>query len=168
MNGRELTALYTLQHRLPRKAEEFCGFLHGDMALGGLLDEACAKLIIDADAPWGTWGHLLTCYETVGEPAVEGGGGQSEDLGGLCDRDQFSVLRGRGGIESRDFPIAAEIADLVGGEPVSAGCAPALAVDDARDDAVGMMESQAADEFDGIFVCADGRSIVAFEREIKF
>ena len=51
MDRLQLAAFDTLPHGLTRDAETPGGFLNGDIALAGLVDETGAKLVGDANAP---------------------------------------------------------------------------------------------------------------------
>jgi len=128
MHGGELAALYPLQHGLARDAEESGSFKHRDMALWCFRDKAGTNLLIDADAPWRTRGDLFARNKTIGQPTMHGGRGHAEDFRGPLDGHQLALGGNRGRVESRDLPIPAEIADLVGREPIVVSRASALPV----------------------------------------
>jgi len=65
VNGVEFTILYTLQHRLARDPEELSGFLHGHIALWGLLDKAIAQFLGDLNLPRCARCHLLAGNKAV-------------------------------------------------------------------------------------------------------
>src|SRR4051794_22971133 len=96
MDGVEFAALYTLQDGLARDAERVAWLRDGEPACGRLFDEASAELVIDADAPWGAGRVLFAGDEALADPAVHGRGNDTEQLGGLGDRDRLAVgLSGR-------------------------------------------------------------------------
>ena len=80
MDGRELTALYTLQHGLARDAEKSGGFEHRHMVLWHCGNKAGPDLLIDADAPWRTRSDLFAGNESIGKPAMYGGRGGAKDF----------------------------------------------------------------------------------------
>jgi hypothetical protein len=163
MDGRKFTALYTLQDGLPGDPEEFCGLLHGDVAVRSLFNETSSKLDVHPDTPGRARGNLLAGDEAICKPAMKGGRSQSEYLSGLLHCDKFPVLRGGGRIESGDFPVAAQISDFVCGESIPSGGSSTLSIDNTCDDAIRVMNGQAADKFDGILVCADRCVVVTLE-----
>ena len=128
MDSGELAALYSMQHGLAGDAEKSSGFEHGHMALWRFGNKAGTNLLIDTNAPWGTRGDLFAGNETVGEPTVHGGRRHAEDFCCSLERHQFAFGGDGGRVESRDFPIPAQVTDLVNGEPIAIGRASALPV----------------------------------------
>src|SRR5215203_6460885 len=59
VDGAQLAALDTLQHRLPRDPQRHGGLQHRQPPFGGLLDEPAAQLVGDADPPRRTRCDLL-------------------------------------------------------------------------------------------------------------
>ena len=66
------------------------GFQCGEPSDGGGVDEEVADLFGEADLPWCAGGDLFSGDEPGGEPAVKGGGGETEFGGGVGDSEQFS------------------------------------------------------------------------------
>jgi len=64
---------------------------------------------------------LFAGDERALEPAVQGGGGDAELVGGLADWEQFAVGRLGGRLVGGDVAVAAQAADDDRGEPL-AGC----------------------------------------------
>ncbi len=155
VDGIELPALYSLQHRLARNPQNLGRVLHRYVAVGGVFDEARAELFGDANLPWRAGCELFTGDEAVVEPTVDGRGCNAKDFGCLLDVDQFTVGRLVGWLEARDVPMPTEIADAVSCKPVTVGSGLALAVEDAGDHGIGVMRGQTAYEFDGVFLGAD-------------
>ena len=116
MDGVELAALYTLQHRLPRNAEDAHGVIHGDESLGRFFDEAGSQLLGHADAPGRTWGKLLSGDDSVVEPAMDRGGHHAQTLGNLMHGQQLCVGCFGNGLVAGDAPVRAEAGDAIGGE----------------------------------------------------
>lgn len=65
--GLQLTALYTLQHGLPRNPQFRCGYDHGNVLWGRLLHDARTQIIIDADLPRRARCDLLAGDETISQ-----------------------------------------------------------------------------------------------------
>ena len=93
VDGVELAALDTLQHGLAGDAEGPHRVDDRDVAGGRVFDEQGAELVVDADPPGGAGRVLFAGDEAVLQPAVQGGGGDAELVGGLGDREQFAVGR---------------------------------------------------------------------------
>src|SRR5713101_8101288 len=70
VDGFELAALYTLQHRLPGDSEPQPRVEHRQIVWRGVFDEARPQLVGHADAPRRAWGELLADDDAGGEPAV--------------------------------------------------------------------------------------------------
>src|SRR5829696_7096059 len=96
VDGAQLAALDTLQHRLPRDPQRHGGLQHRQPPFGGLLDEPAAQLVGDADPPRRARGGLLTGDEPVGQPPVHRGGRHAQQLGGSGDGHQLAVWWGGG------------------------------------------------------------------------
>jgi len=75
----ELATLYTLQDGLTTDAQSERGFEHRDVAGWRVVNETCAQLIGDANAPRSAGRELLAGDEAVVEPAVHGGGRNVEN-----------------------------------------------------------------------------------------
>jgi hypothetical protein len=89
----KLAALYTLQHRLSGDAEDPHRVEDRNIPGRRVFDEQGVELVVDADAPGGAGGVLLSGDEPGLEPAVKCGGGDAELLGGLADGEQLAVGR---------------------------------------------------------------------------
>src|SRR5215211_753324 len=161
VDGAQLAALDTLQHRLPGDAQRHGGLQHRQPPFGGLLDEPAAQLVGDADPPRRARGGLLTGDEPVGQPAVHRGGRHAQQLGRAGDGDQLAVWRGGGWLVAADAPVMPQALHDRGGEAQAAGAAAALAVEDAGDGGVGVVGRQPADQCDGVLVGADLRRVGA-------
>jgi hypothetical protein len=70
MDGFELAAVYTLQHRLSGKAQHPGGIDHGDESRRRRFDEAGLELRTQADAPGCAGGQLLAGDEAIVEPTM--------------------------------------------------------------------------------------------------
>ena len=105
VDGLELAALDTLQHRLAGHAERHSGFEHGQPAVGRVVDEQGAQLVGHADAPGRAGGVLLAGDEPVCEPAVHGGGGDAERVGGVGHGEHLSLGRVVVGLVAWDVPV---------------------------------------------------------------
>ena len=79
VNGLELAALYTLQHRLPGDAEPQPRFEHRHIVWRGVFDEACPQVVGDPNAPRGAWRELLADDDAGGEGSGRPSGGQAGD-----------------------------------------------------------------------------------------
>src|SRR5215207_194845 len=157
VQGLQLAALDTLQHRLAGDAEGSHGVDDRDVAGGGVFDEQGAELVVDADPPGGARGVLFAADEAGLEPAVQGGGGDAEFVGGLADREQLAVGRLGGRLVCRDVAVAAQPADDDRGEALAGGGAAALAVEDPSDLPVVVVDSEPREQLDRVLVGADRR-----------
>ena len=166
-HGVELATLYTLQYRLPRNAEFQRGFQHGQILGRRLLHDARSQLIGDANLPRRAGSDLLAGDEAIGQPAVNAGGVHAQNLRGLADRDQLSSGRLGRRLETRDIAIAAQTADLVGGEAFPDGGLASLTIEDSGDDFIGIKSGQTAQQRDGIFVGARPHRPEAWDGNIQ-
>src|SRR5215218_7201423 len=167
VDGAELAALDSLQHRLPGAPQRHGGLQHRQPALGGLLDEAGAQLVGDADPPGGARGGLLAGDEPVGQPPVHRRGRHPQDLGGLGDGGQLALWRGGGWLVAADAPVMPQALDDRGGKAQAAGAAAALAVEDAGDGGIGVVGRQPADQGDGVLVGAELRWVGAGQGDVE-
>src|SRR5215211_838927 len=167
VDGVELAALDTLQHGLAGDAEDPHGVDDRHVAGGCVLDEEGAELVVDADPPGGAGGVLFATDEAGLEPAVQGGGGDAELVGGLADGQQLAVGRLGGRLVGGDLAIAAQAADDDHGEPLAGGAAAALAVEDAGDRGVVVVGGEALQQRDRVLVGAD-RGLRLGERDDQF
>jgi hypothetical protein len=150
--GFEFTALYTLQHRLPRNPEFDGGFEHRQVFRWGLLDNPGAQLIGDANLPWRAGSDLLARDKAICQPAVNRRSVQAKNLCRLTNRRQFSWRWFSRRLEAGDVAIAAQAPDLVGREAFAGRGFALLAIEDAGDDFIRIKRGQAAQQRDGIFV----------------
>ena len=81
---------------------------HGQPAVGGVVDEQCADVVGEADAPGRVGGDLLTGDEPLIQPAVQGGGRESELVGGVSHGERFSLDGGVAGLVAGDLPVVAQ------------------------------------------------------------
>ena len=107
---------------------------------------------------------MFTGDEAVVKPAVQGGGGDAEDLGGLGDREQLAVGWLGGRLVGGDAAVAAKTADDDRGEPLAGRGAASLAVEDPGDRRVGVVDGEPFEQRDRVLVGAD-RRLVARERD---
>ncbi|HKY39828.1 MAG TPA: reverse transcriptase domain-containing protein [Polyangiaceae bacterium] len=167
VDGVELATLYTLQDGLTADAQGERGFEHRNVTRRRLVDEARAQLIGDANAPRGAWCELLAGNEAVVEPAMHGGGRDAENLCSTIDGDDLAGLLRLGRLEARNVPVNAQAAHSVGGEAHTLGGDLALAIEDAGDDGIGIVTSEAAHQFDGILVGTNRRRLGARQVHIE-
>jgi hypothetical protein len=163
----ELTALYSLQHRLSGQAETQPRFEHRQVARGRLFDEARPQLVGYADAPRRAGRELLADDDPGGEPAMQRRRRHAEDRGGLRDREQFAVSALGGRLAPGDVAIAAQTADVQRGEARSAGGVFALTIEDAGDDGVGVVRGETANEGQAVLVGSNARRTGA-QADMKF
>ena len=144
VEGLQLAALDTLQHGLAGDSEGAHCVDDRHIARRCVLDEQGAELVVDADPPWCAGCVLLAGDESGLQPAVEGGGGDAELVGGFADGERLSVGWFAGRLVARDLPVVAQAGDDLGGEPL-AGCgAAALAVEDPGDRGVVVVDGEPA------------------------
>src|SRR5919109_957464 len=167
VQGVEFAALDTLQHGLAGDAEGAHRVDDRDVSGWGVFDEQGAELIVDADPPGRAGGVLFAGDESVGQPAVDRGGRDLEDLGGAGDRQELAVGRVAGWLVARDLPVAAQAGDDLGGESLSGGRAAALAVEDSGDRGVVVVDGEPTHQRDGVVVGAD-RGLVSWQRDGQF
>jgi hypothetical protein len=122
---------------------------------GGVFDEQCAELVVDADAPWSARGVLLARDESGLDPAVDRRRGDAEDVGGLADREQLPVGWIGGRLVGGDAAVAAQSADDDRGEPLAGRGSASLAVEDPRDRGVVVVDGESVRQRDRVFVGAD-------------
>src|SRR4051794_418761 len=155
VDGVEFAALDTLQHGLARDAEGAHGVDDRHEAGGRLLDEQRAQLVVDADPPGSTGRVLLAGDEAVAEPAVQCRGRDAEHLGGPGDREQLAVGRLGGRLVRGDAAVAAQTADDDRGEALAGGGSASLAVEDAGDRRVVVVDREPAEQLDRVLVGVD-------------
>ena len=115
----QLAALDTLQHCLAGDAQGSHRVDDRDVAGGGVLDEQCAELVVDADPPGSAGGVLLAGDEPGLKPAEDCGCRDTEDVGGPADREQLAVGWLGGRLVFGDVAVAAQTTDDNLGEPLA-------------------------------------------------
>src|ERR1700733_1556878 len=143
MEGFDLAALDTLPHALAGNPEATHGLVHGEISPGGFLCDARAQIVGDANAPRGAWGELFSGDDAVVEPAMNGRGCHAERRRGLFDRQHLAFGRCRRRLVAGDVPVAAQIADMVGGETMTVGGPALLPIENAGNDGGGIMDGGA-------------------------
>ena len=163
MDGLQFAALYTLQDGLAGDAELLCGLDHGDEARRGVLDEAAEQIVGDADFPRRPRRGLFGRNETIFDPAQHSAGCQVEHFGRFADGHRLAA-RGFGrGRSTGDATIVTQALNMPGSEAISRHRATLLAIENSSDDAIGMMDGQAADEVDGFFIGSPRRWVGAWQ-----
>src|SRR6516165_2615177 len=157
MERLQLAALDTLQHRLARDAEDAHGVDDRDVASGGVLDEARAQLVVDADPPGRAGSVLLAADEAGLKPAEDRRGGDAQHVGGLADWQQLAVGRLGRRFVCGDAAVAAQAADDDRAEALAGGRAAPLAVENAGDRAVVVVGGEPSEQRDRVLVGADRR-----------
>jgi hypothetical protein len=79
---------------------------------------------------------LLTGYQAVVQPPMQGRGRNDQLDRRRRDRHDISFGKLRPGLETGDAPVGPQIRDPVGLEPVAASGRSALPIENARDDRV--------------------------------
>src|ERR1700687_3660953 len=162
----ELAALATLQHGLARDTERAGCLVHGHEAVPSSLAESGDEVIGQANAPGCGGRQLLARNDAVVEPAVQSRRGDAEHDRGLLDRRQFALGGGRPGLEARDVPVATQIADTARLEAMAVYRGAPLAIEDAGNHGVWIMDGQSADECDRVLIGAYRGRSRARQREI--
>ena len=120
-----------------------------------LCDEAGEKLWGDPDLPWCSGRDLFAGDESIVDPPVQRRGRHIQALGRFLDAHQVTVGRAGRWIETPEFPVAAQGADMYRCEGVAVGGRLALAAQDAGDHAIRIVMGQPAYELEGVFVGSD-------------
>lgn len=87
------------------------GFKHRNVTRRSLIDETCAQLVSDANAPRGTGCELFAGDEAVAEPAMHGGGRDAENFCGTIDGDNLARQLRLARLEARNAPVSAQAAE---------------------------------------------------------
>ena len=112
---------------------------------------------------------LFTGDESLVQPAVQGGGRESELGGGVGHGEQLSVLWGRSpGWWQGMFQWWRSDWTRTGGERQSAGGAAVLPVEDPGDGGVGVVHGQPAQQVDGVLAGAQPLRRFPLERHGQF
>jgi len=139
----KLSALYPLHDGLTGDAEDPGGVDHRHVAFRRRCGETRPQCIINSDAPRRPRCDLLSGYESLAEPAVQGRRRDSERLPGVGNSHGLSFRRLGGGLEAGNFPMGPQAADAIGGERQAVGGLAPLAIEDAGDDGIGIMRGEA-------------------------
>src|SRR5258708_1726407 len=161
-----VAALETLQYGLARDTELAGCLVHGHEAVPSSLAESGDEVIGQANAPGCAGRQLLARNDAVVEPAVQSRRGDAEHDRGLLDRRQFALGGGRPGLEARDVPVATQIADTARLEAMAVYRGAPLALEDAGNHGVWIMDGQPADECDRVLIGAYRGRPRARQREI--
>src|SRR5215831_4975894 len=156
MDGGEFAALDTLQYGLARDAERPYRLAHRQEILTGITVEAILEVFGEANTPRGAGCQLIAGDNTVIEQAMDSGWCDAKHDGGLLDRHKFALGRVGGRLVAWNTPVAAQIADAAGSEPMAVGCGAPLAIENASDDAVGVVDREAAHQRDRVLISAHG------------
>ena len=115
MDGLQFAALDTLHDGLAGHAVGEGGLQHCQPAVGGVVDEQGADVVGEADPPGGAGGELFAGDEAVAEPAVQGGGRESEFLCGVGHGERFSFGRVVAVLVAGNVVVVAQGLDPTGG-----------------------------------------------------
>src|SRR5205809_2902589 len=96
---------------------------------------------------------------------MECGIGHAKDLGGFADGQQLSIAS-NGRNKARDIVVAPQTTDMVRCESLTVRSLSALAVENACDDIVRVMNRKPAKKRHRIFVRGWPLHLIAFQREI--
>src|SRR5215467_7551562 len=88
--------------------------------------------------------------------------------GCLSDVDQLALWRGRWSFEIGNIPAAAQTADKIGGETMTIGGSALLAIENARNDRVGVMVCETTYQRDRVLVGAYWRRAAGWQVDIDF
>jgi hypothetical protein len=144
MDGGEFAALDTLQYGLPRDAERAYRLAHRQEVLASITVEAIVEIFGEANTPRGAGCQLLAGNNAVIEQAMDGRWCDAKHDGGLLNRQQFALRRTSRRLETMNTPVAAQVADASGGEPMTVCCGPPLPIEDAGDYTIGVMGCEPA------------------------
>ncbi|MGH7117718.1 MAG: hypothetical protein ACREFP_01755 [Acetobacteraceae bacterium] len=164
----ELAALDTLQHGLAGDPEHAHCFSHGQEVVARLVLEPSDEGIGQTNTPWRTMRQLLAANDPAIEQAVQGRWGNAKRSRRLPDVQQLAVGFFSSALEARDIPMVAQAADVARLESMATGRGTPLPIKDARNDAVGVIAGQAANERDRVLVGADGRRPRTWQRQVYF
>ena len=95
--------------------------------------------------------------ESFGEPAMNRGRSNLEDLRSAGDCYQLAFRGFCWRLEARDVAIPTQAPNLVCGETLTADGFASLTIENAGNDSVRVMNGQASNQFDGVFVGAYAR-----------
>jgi hypothetical protein len=152
MESFEFSALDTLPHGLSRNAQAAHGLVHRDIIRWSIVDETGAEFVCESNAPWRAGRELFSNDGAVIEGEVDGRWRNAERSGGLPHRHQLAFGWFGRWPEAWDFPVTAQVADIVGVEAMAVSAGAALPVQDARDDWVWIVGGKPPHERNRILV----------------
>jgi hypothetical protein len=164
-NGFDLAALDTLPHGQPGNAEAAHGLVHGEISLGSFFCDAGAQIVGETNSPRRAWGELFSGDDAVVEPTMNGRGCHAERRRGLVRLSASRLRAVSTATVARDVPVAGQIAGMVGGETMTVASCALLAIENAGNDGVGIMNGEAPYQRHRILVGAHRRRTAT--RQIK-
>ncbi len=163
----EVATLYTLQDGLTADAQSERGFEHRDVAGWRVVNETCAQLIGDANAPRSAGRELLASDEAVVEPTVHRGRRDAENVCSAIDVDDLALLLRVGRLETRDLPVRAQAADAAGCEAQAFRAGLALSIEDTGDNGIRVVRRETAYELNSVLVGANRRGLRTRQMHIE-
>ena len=167
MNGFELAALYTLQHRLACDAEFHCGFEHGQELWRCFLNKARTQFVGYSNAPGCAWSNLFSGNKAIVNPSVNRGCRHTKDFGCVFESDKFSCWSLSRRLVARNVAITAQAANLIRSEAFAVSSFASLTIQNAGDDVVGVMGGKATKQGECIFVGANSMRLRMRQGEIE-
>src|SRR5712691_1623173 len=142
----QLAALDTLQHRLTRNAQCLhCG-PHCEPAGWRLVSEECPQFFSEPDLPRSPRSELHARNEAILEPTVQGRWRYTQLTGGIRHRHQLTIRWIGRRLVTWNVPIRTHTSNGYRRESLAACGPPALAVKDARDHRVRIMNRKSPEE----------------------
>src|SRR5215831_17379133 len=166
MDGGEFAALDTLQYGLARDAERAHRLAHRQEVLAGITVEAILEVFGVANTPRGAGCQLLAGNNAVIEQAMDRGWRDAKHDGRPLDRHWFALRHIGHWLETRNAPVAAQVADATGGKSMAVYRGPSLPIEDAGDHTVGVVGGEPAQQPDRVLVGADGGRSRARQGEV--
>src|SRR5215510_9031128 len=164
----ELAALYTLQHGLSCDPQRAHRFAHRKEALPGILAESRFNVIGQPYAPRSARRELFAANDTIVEQAMQCRRRNTKRSGCVLDRQKFVFGRFCFWLIARDFPLTAQIGDVVDLETMAVSGLATLAIENASDHRIGIMRGQAAHERNRILVSANDLRVGVRQMEVEF
>src|SRR5499433_1041468 len=166
MDRSEFAALDTLQYGLARDAERAHRLAHRQEVFTGITIEAILEVFGVANTPRGAGCQLLAGNNAVIEQAMDRGWRDAKHDGRPLDRHWFALRHIGQWLETRNAPVAAQVADAAGGEAMTVCRGPPLPIEDAGDHTIGIMGREPAQQRDRVLVGADGGRPRARQSEV--
>src|SRR5712692_10339852 len=151
----QLTALDTLQHRLARDAQSFHRRPHGEPSAWRLLQEAGPQLVSQPDLPRSAGCELLAADEAILKPAVQRGWSHTQLPCGFGHRDQLSIWWVGRRLVTQNVPVLTQAGDCDRGESLPACGPPTLAIENAGDQCIWIMDGEPAQQCQRLLVGAE-------------